>query len=183
MFSTTHSRLSGILYIILVLACAGCGGYTAGNLALAKGDFQRAESLFQELLAENPEDTTARRRLAMTYFTMGRDVDASYYAQSVAQFRAIAKYRAPTPEEQFYHGLALIGQGLRSQGFALLKQLTHPTQFRTQQSVRERAAQLESHTAYPAREIFAQMERAWRKGEEEDKREQQEDREEILNAP
>ncbi|GAB6058740.1 tetratricopeptide repeat protein [Desulfonatronum parangueonense] len=174
--------LGCIVSLLLLGGLGGCGGYTQGNLALARGDYRQAEQHFQEMLVQNPDDATARRRLAMTYFYMGRDIDPAYYAQSVQEFVRIAEIRDPTPEEQFHQGLALIGQGRRAEGFSLLKNFSYPRQFRTQQFVRERAAQLESSHDLTPVEIFARMERAWREGEKEDLRErldEQRDRWEI----
>ncbi|SDB57070.1 Tetratricopeptide repeat-containing protein [Desulfonatronum thiosulfatophilum] len=162
--------------MLLLMGLGGCGGYMQGNLALARGDYRQAEQLFQEILVQNPEDATARRRLAMTYFYMGRDLDPSYYARSVQEFRRIGEIRDPTPEEQFHHGFALIGEGRRAEGFGLLKNFSYPRQFRTQQFVRERAAQLESDPDLTPIEIFTQMERAWKEGEQEDLRERLDER-------
>ena len=58
----------------------------------------------------------------------------------------------------------------------VLKTLSHPTKFRIQQFVRQRASQLEAYQELPPREIFSEMEKAWREGDEEDKRKQIDER-------
>lgn len=76
------------------------------------------------------------------------------------QFRFLEKRQNMQLEEQFYLSFSLIGQGKRDDGFALLKTLSHPTQFRLQQFVRQRATQLEAYQELPPREIFSEMEKA-----------------------
>jgi tetratricopeptide (TPR) repeat protein len=163
--------------ILLLLFLSGCAGPVGqGNMALLRGDYQQAEALFQKAIAEDPENLTARRRLGMTYFYMGRDKDPTKFGPAVEQFEIIGESRTMQPEEQFYYGLSLIGQGHRDKGFAALKTLSHPTKFRVQQFVRERAAQLEAFRELPLRKLFAEMEKSWREGEEEDRREKIDER-------
>ncbi len=164
-------------FLFLTIIFSGCAGPVGqGNVALLQGDYTRAESIFVQALVEDPDNLTVRRRLAMTYYYMGRDQDPTKFDQAVEQFRVIQGKRAMQPEEEFYYGLSLIGQGHRDQGFAVLTSFRYPLKFRIQQYVRERAAQLEPYQELPARQIFTEMEKAWREGDEEDKRDQLEER-------
>lgn len=170
-----NAMTAALLFFMLFFSgCAGPLGQ--GNLALIQGDYARAESIFLKALAEKPDDLTVRRRLAMTYYYMGRDQDATRFDQAVEQFALIQDKRALQPEEEFYYGLSLIGQGRREQGFAVLKAFRYPLKFRIQQYVQERATQLEPYQELSARQIFVEMEKAWREGDEEDKRDQIEER-------
>lgn len=162
---------------VLLIPIVGCAGRVdQGNLALARGDYQGAEDLFQGILKDNPGNLTVRRRLAMTYYFMGRDSDPAKFNQAVEQFEFIKEKRALQPEEQLYSGLSLVGQGKRDEGFTVLKILSHPTKFRIQQFVRERAVQLEPSHELPLRKLFSEMEKAWREGDEADKREELDER-------
>lgn len=172
----THCAASAT-FLFFLLVMSGCAGPVGqGNLALLQGDYTRAESIFLQALQEDPKNLTLRRRLAMTSYYMGRDQDATKFDQAVEQFRVIQSKRAMQPEEEFYYGLSLIGLGHREQGFAVLKSFRYPLKFRIQQYVQERAAQLEPYQELPARQIFTEMEKAWREGDEEDKRDQLEER-------
>lgn len=170
--------LPAVMTILVLLALlSGCAGAVGqGNLALARGDYQAAEDLFLKALEDDSENLTARRRLAMTYFYMGRDTDPARFGQAVEQFAFIQERRTMQPEEQFYYGLCLVGQGQRDQGFAVLKTLSHPTKFRIQQRVRQRAARLEPYLELPMRDLASEMEKAWREGDAEDKQEELEER-------
>lgn len=168
-----------VLLLILLTGCAGSVGQ--GNLALARGDYHGAESIFQEILNRDPENLTVRRRLGMTYFFMGRDKDPNKFSRAVKEFEFIRERRTFQPEEQFYYGLALIGQGKRSAGFEVLAGFSHPTKFRIQQHVRNRAAQLAPHQELSAHTIFSEMKKAWRDGDAADKQEQIDEREDRLH--
>ncbi|HDQ39865.1 MAG TPA: tetratricopeptide repeat protein [Desulfonatronum sp.] len=172
-------KIAGCIFGMFVLSLlhSGCAGPVGqGNLALIRGDYQGAEAIFLQVLQDNPENVTARRRLAMTYFYMGRDSEPEKFNQAVAQFMFIKERRILQPEEQFYYGLSLVGKNHRHEGFAVLKTLSHPTKFRVQQFVRQRAAQLENYGEMPLRKLIAEMEKSWREGEEEDQREKIDER-------
>ncbi len=163
--------------LVVLIAAPGCAGPVGqANLALLRGDYQAAENILSRAVQDDPEDLTARRRLAMTYYYMGRDEDTEKFSRAVEQFEFIRDRRTMQPEEQFYLGLSLIGQGKRGDGFMALKTLRHPTKFRIQQFVRQRASHLETYRELPPHEIFSEMEKAWREGDEEDKREQIDER-------
>lgn len=166
--------LSTLAALFMLPGCAGPVGQA--NLALLRGDYQAAENILSQAVQDDSEDLAARRRLAMTYYYMGREEDPEKFSRAVEQFEFIKDRRSMQPEEQFYLGLSLIGQGKREDGFMVLKTLSHPTKFRLQQFVRQRASQLEASQELPPREIFSEMEKAWREGDEEDKREQIDER-------
>lgn len=178
--SRLHMAVVPGLLLLLILSAGCAGSLTRGNLALARGDYQSAENIFQQALENDPENLTVRRRLAMTYYFMGRDIDPARFSLAVNEFENIGERRALHPEEQFYLGLSQIGKGQRTEGFETLAGFSHPHKFRLQQQVRLRAAQLAPLKELPSGTIFSEMEKAWRDGEEEDRREQVDERDDVF---
>ena len=65
------------------LAAEGAGGterdFLAGMVAMARGDYARAEELFREILAADPTLVRVRLELARTLFLAGKDEQSDYH--------------------------------------------------------------------------------------------------------
>lgn len=157
------SALAPVLIFLLALAGLMYLGfrYQRGNLELARGNPEAAERSFRALLARDPQDHAARRRLAEALFRQER------YAEAAGELERIFANRAPLPEEYLLHALAVIGAGDRARGDALLRVFPHPV-YRVAEAVREAAAALGDE---PPPVMRKRLQEAWRRGEDLERRE------------
>ncbi len=146
------------LCLILSSALAGCTSAVRGSMALNRGDYQQALSLYNEALAKNPDSLHLRQRIALTYFTM-RD-----YAKAEQCYRDILNRWPGEPETVFYLGLSRIGKGETRDALTDLTLFHWPFKFYHQKFVQEEAARLLNHQDLPANEIIADLQDALDKG-------------------
>lgn len=143
--------------VLMTSMLSGCGPVGQGNTQMARGDYGGAEASFKSVLAANPDNVVARRRLGVLYFQTGR------YDQAAAEFSRIVNRDRMNPMTQIYYGVSLVGAGRVDEGYGVLASFSHPNKFRVTQEIRDEASRRWGVT--DPKELMYRMERAWEEGE------------------
>ena len=151
--------LAGLLALTVVFG--GCSTAMRGSLALAKGDYDQALSLYQEALQNEPDSLHLRQRIGLTYFAM-KD-----YARAEASFRDILQRAPGEPNALFYLGLSRIGKGEAQAALTDLTTFHWPFKFYQQKFVQEEAARLLGHQEMPPDEAISSLQDALELGRHE----------------
>lgn len=154
-------RLLPALAAVVMTACAAQTPKSPEELASAQANLSA-------VIAANPANLSARRRLADLAF------DSGQYGLAAEHYQALRAARPRDPRTQLQYGLSLIGTGRVDEGYDVLQGFTHPTIYRISQFVRERAAELRGRTDVPA--VRASLRQAWAEGERMDWEERIDDR-------
>ena len=147
-------RSTAIVLLAALVFASGCSLKSQGGMAMSRGDYPKAISIYSQALAENPQDNFAVRKLGQAEVYNGN------YAQAETRFRG---YLAQHPGDwfsTFYLGLALIGQGQRDAGFEVLSGYVNSGSQEESRLVGEAVDRYRGNAELTAPELMSKLEQA-----------------------